>query len=194
MHELLMDIPNSIEASRLILRSYQHGDGKEYFSMLERNKAHLGKAASKRLLEISSIEDAEIYLRSLINDWSSRKRFVLGIWNKSTNEFVAEIWIEADNWEDGIFEIGWFAEKDNMGKGYVTEAVKASIKFIFESLKGHKIVVITGADNPRSYALAERSGFVKEGHLREQKKLEDGTWRGTLIYGLLKSEYNVSNN
>ncbi|MBS4537508.1 GNAT family N-acetyltransferase [Clostridium sp. D2Q-11] len=189
MHELLLDIPLSLETDRLHLRCYKPGDGEVYFPMIMKNKEHLSNAANPRLLGIESKEEAEIYLRELINDWNSRKRFVLGVWNKENNKYVVEIWIEANDWKNKIFEIGWFVNVEYQGKGYVTEAAKASLKFIFENLGAHKVIVTTGGNNPRSYSVAERCRFVKEGCHRQQKKLEDGNYRDTLYYGLLRSEY-----
>lgn len=189
MHQMLIDIPLKLETERLILRCYKYGDGKDYYSMLNENIEHLKKYDNDRLFTIKSEGEAEIYIRELISDWYARKRFVLGVWEKNFKKFVGEIWIEVNNWEDRIFEIGWFAEKGNTGKGYVTEAAKASLKLIFEVFDGHKVVVTAEDSNQRSYSVAERCGFLKEGHFKEQKRFKDGTWYGTLYYGLLKNEY-----
>ena len=189
MHQMLIDMPAKLETERLILRCYKYGDGKVYYSMLNENIEHLKKYDNDRLFTIKSEDEAEIYIRELISDWYARKRFVLGVWEKNSKKFVGEIWIEANNWEDRIFEIGWFAEKGNTGRGYVTEAAKASLKLIFEVFGGHKVVVTAEDSNQRSYSVAERCGFLKEGHFREQKRYKDGSWHGTLYYGLLKNEY-----
>lgn len=45
--------------------------------------------------------------------------------------------------------------------------------------------------NVRSQRVAERCGFVKEGHIRENKRNADGMLSGTLHYGLLKSEFEA---
>jgi len=118
-------------------------------------------------------------MRELINDWALRKRFVLGLRDKESEMFVGEIWVEANDWKDRIFEIGWFAEKGNMGKGCVTQAAKLSLDFIFEVLDAHKVAVTTSASNLRSFSVADRCGSIREGCLRQQKKLNDGGCRGT---------------
>lgn len=46
--------------------------------------------------------------------------------------------------------------------------------------------------NVRSWRLAERCGFVREGHLRQTQRrarLADGTWGGDYVYGLLRDDY-----
>jgi RimJ/RimL family protein N-acetyltransferase len=39
--------------------------------------------------------------------------------------------------------------------------------------------------------VAERCGLVRERHFRENKRNPDGTMSGTLVYGLLKSEFEA---
>ena len=91
------------------------------------------------------------------------------------------------------FGIGYIADVEQVGNGYVTEAVSAIVKELFENVKAHRIQIETDDTNARSIGVAERCGFVKEGHLRENKKHPDGTISGTLFYGLLKSE-NIESN
>jgi len=43
--------------------------------------------------------------------------------------------------------------------------------------------------NLRSIRVAERCGFVREAHFRENKRNPDGTITGTVVYGLLSREY-----
>ena len=79
----------------------------------------------------------------------------------------------------------------HVGNGYVTEAVSALIKELFENAKAHRIQIETDDTNSRSIAVAQRCGFIKEGHLRENKKNPDGTISGTLYYGILKSDVKI---
>ncbi|MCW4013593.1 MAG: GNAT family N-acetyltransferase, partial [Candidatus Bathyarchaeota archaeon] len=85
------------------------------------------------------------------------------------------------------FEIGWFIDKGLEGEGLAYEAAHACIQFIFNELEAHKVIAKTSDTNTRSYQLADRLGFVREGHLREAE-VKDGKRSGTLIYGLLKGE------
>jgi len=112
----------------------------------------------------------------------------MGIWSKKSNEYIGNIWIEPKKWEVPSFEIGYYLDQGYIGKGLATEAVKRSIEIIFEELKAHKVILITRDTNERSYKLAERLKFVKEGHFRESNK-EDDHHFGLLYYGMLKPEY-----
>lgn len=185
----LLELSKQIESDRLIIRKYEKGDGKGLFALLERNdnrtflKDHVDEAT-----DVKSLEDAEIRVRQLSSFWEARTRFVMGIWLKKNNEYIGNIWIEPKHWKVPSFEIGYFLDKGYTAKGYATEATKRSIEFIFDELKAYKIILITRDTNERSYLLAERLKFIKEGHFRESNK--EGNRRfGLLYYGLLKTEY-----
>lgn len=186
---MLLEIPSSLETERLFIRCYQPGDGKSLFSLVEKNREHL-KGHSDYATEIMDETQAEIKIRELAANWVARTRFVMGIWEKEgdTCTYAGEIWIEPAKWDVPSFEIGWFLDKDCEGKGFATEAAKASIAFLFEDLDAHKVVAKARETNTKSYRVAERCGFIKEGLLRDNARVGD-TWVGLLCYGMLKSEY-----
>jgi RimJ/RimL family protein N-acetyltransferase len=188
VHKLLLDIPTKLETNRLVVRKYAEGDGQALFKLLERNNNR--EALKQNVEEVASIkiaEEAEIKARRHLAEWIARDRFVMGIWLKNENKYVGEIWIEPKNWKVPSFEIGWFLDKGYQGKGIATEAAQRSIKFIFNELNAHKIIVITRDTNRESQKLAGRLGFKKEGHFRESG-IENDKRYGLLHYGLLKTE------
>ncbi|MFX0116126.1 MAG: GNAT family N-acetyltransferase [Candidatus Hodarchaeota archaeon] len=189
MHKMLLELPLRLETNRLIIRAYEKNDGAALYWLLEKddNREYLKDHVSEAVT-IKTEEDAEIRLRELNADWSARNRFVMGIWLKTSGEYVGQIWIEPKNWEVPSFELGWFLGKSHQGQGIATEAAKAGIKFLFNHLKAHKIIVLTRDDNPKSYKVAERCGFIKEGHLRDHNK-KSGKRFGLLCYGMLRREF-----
>jgi aminoglycoside 6'-N-acetyltransferase len=89
------------------------------------------------------------------------------------------------------FQIRFFADRDHEGQGYATEAVNASLRFIFEHLGAHRVRMEGDDANERSCRVAERCGMVKEGHVRGNKRNPDGTFSGTLHSGPLKREFEA---
>ena len=190
MHKLLLDIPTRLDTERLTIRKYTEGDGRELYSLLERNNNR--EFLRENVKEVSSIKierEAEIKVRKHSAEWFARDRFVMGIWLKSENKYVGEIWIEPKKWEVPSFEIGWFLDQGYQRRGIATEAARRSIEFLFNDLNAHKVIVITRDTNPRSYKLAERLGFRREGHLRESG-IENGKRYGLLYYGMLRTEFS----
>jgi aminoglycoside 6'-N-acetyltransferase len=188
----LLNIPTQLDTKRLIIRRYAKGDGRGLYLLLERNdnrdalREHTDAASS-----VKTSEDAETRIRKYSAEWEARDRFVMGVWLKSEDRYIGEIWIEPKKWEVPSFEIGWFLDRGYQGKGIATEAVRRSLFFLFNDLNAHKVIAITRDNNARSCELAKRLGFRKEGHLRECG-IEKGKRYGLFHYGMLKNEFLTS--
>ena len=186
---LLMNIPDQVEAERVIIRRYAHGDGEAIFALAERNgnRDHLSGIADD-MAGLKTVDEAEVLARRHRGEWATRDRFVAGVWLREDNSFIGELWIEPTNWEIPSFEIGWFIDKGHEGKGFAYEATRAGIEFIFNNLDAHKVIAGTHDNNTKSFKLAERLGFVKEGHTRESE-IKDGKRFGRLLYGMLCEDF-----
>lgn len=192
MHKLLLEIPSQIETERMILRCYRAGDGPWYYAMAQRNREHLSEYESDNVvMSIKTEEEAEVLVRDLANDWASRSHFFIGAFDKKTDAFVAQVYVGPVSWSLPEFQVGYFADKDNEGRGYVTEAVRAVLGFIFDHLHAHRVRLECDDTNVRSYRVAERCGMVREGHFLESKRRADGTLGGTYRYRLLRSEFDA---
>ena len=190
MHKMLLDLPIRIETQRLYLRPYKPGDGDWFFAMSQRNRAHLKRyEADNVVMTVESAEQAEVLVRELAAEWVARNCFFLGVFDKASDDFVAQIYIGPLDWELPKFAIGFFADVDHQGQRYVTEAVPAALQFIFHHLHAHQVKIECDETNLRSCRIAERCGFIQEGHLRENKHNPNGHPSGTLIYGMLRVEF-----
>jgi RimJ/RimL family protein N-acetyltransferase len=197
MHRMLLDIPAQLETERLILRPYRSGDGQAYYEMCLRNKDHLlAYESDNPVHRIHTPEEAEILVRQFSAEWISRDAFFLGVWDRSNpTTFVAQIYIGVVTWELPEFILGYFVDEEHEGQGFVTEAVKAALKFAFLSLQAYRVRLCCNDTNVRSYQVAERCGFVREGHLRQTQKrvmFPDGSFSGEYIYGILRSEFEAA--
>jgi ribosomal-protein-alanine N-acetyltransferase len=187
---MLLEIPTRIEAERIYLRKYEAGDGPWYYAMSQKNRIHLARYESENVvMSIESEQDAEAIVRQLEAEWTARNCFFMGVFEKETDEFVEQVYIGPVNWSLPEFEIGFFVDTDHEGQGYVTEAVRAVMGFIFEHLKAHRVRMECDDTNERSWRVAERCGMVREGHFRENKENADGSLSGTLWFGLLRREF-----
>ena len=86
-------------------------------------------------------------------------------------------------------EIGYRFHNDFHGKGYVFEATKCVVDFLFTQVKIHKLLAYCVAEHHGSYKLMEKLGMQREACLRQHTKLADKQWHDELIYGLLAQEY-----
>jgi RimJ/RimL family protein N-acetyltransferase len=185
MKPILLDIPERFETKRLLISAYENGDGEEFFQLIQSNYSHLQEELSE-IHTLNSIEDAEEYVRYKRIAWLSRERFVPKIVEKSTGRMIGQLWIEP-KWDRMIFEIGYFVEEKSQGKGYITEAVKKTMEFLFNELRANKLEIHTKATNLKSAGVAERCGFTKEAQLRERGRTNEGEVVDLQIFGLLRS-------
>jgi ribosomal-protein-serine acetyltransferase len=195
MHKMLLDLPAQIETERLILRPYRAGDGPAYHEVCMRNKEHLMPfEEGNPALDVNTVEDAEILMRRFAADWVSRSVFFLGAWEKASGAFAAQMYVGVVSWDLPEFEVGYWADERQEGRGFVTEGAKAALRFCFEALGAHRVRLECNEMNARSWRVAERCGFVREGHIRPNKKKlkrADGTYSGDYHYGMLRAEYEA---
>ncbi len=192
MNKMLLEIPTHFETERLLLRWLQPGDGALYYAVGQRNRAHLARYESENMImSIGSEQEAETMVRELQAEWVARKCFVLAAFERAAGEFVAQIYVGPVNWDLAEFEVGYFVDVDHEGRGYVTEAVRGTLGFLFEHLRAHRVSLRCDETNVRSRRVAEKCGMLLEGHLRENKRSPDGTITGTLCFGLLRSDLRL---
>lgn len=190
MNKFLLEIPERIETDQLYLRAYRAGDGPMYYAASLRNRDHLAEFESGNvLMDLKTEEHAEAIVRELAADWMARICFFIGIFEKATDEWVGQVYVGPTNWKLPEFVIGFVADVNHEGKGYISQAVKRVLKMLFEDLGAHRVKSDCDENNLRSIRLLERCGFRREGHLLENKKYTDGSFHGDFLYGLLRREY-----
>lgn len=88
--------------------------------------------------------------------------------------------------------MGYDLARDCWGCGYATEAMRAVLRFAFESMRLNRMEIWTSAANMRSLRLAERLGFTREGSLRKRILEDDGRFHDCAVFGLLRDEWSAS--
>ncbi|HTX90693.1 MAG TPA: GNAT family protein [Anaerolineales bacterium] len=188
-----LELPTPIETERLLLRPYQPGDSAWYWEMSLRNRDHLLPFESDNpILALKGLEDAEILVREFAAAWETRKYFFLGAFEKPGLEFAAQIYIGVVNRDLPEFEVGYFADRDHEGRGYVSEAVRGALALVFDGLHARRVSLHCNPANGRSFRVAERCGFIREGLIRQNHLNSDGTVNDSLCYGLLREEWEAA--
>lgn len=185
---LLLDIPDTFESDRLILRCPRPGDGKalndailETLDDLRRFPASLPWAR-----KAPAIADSEVYCRLSQANYLAREDFALLLLCKQTGNVVGASGLHRVQWSVPKCEIGYWCRRSYQGKGLVTEAVQAIASFAFAWLGAQRLEILTDNLNRASWRVCERTGFTLEGILRHERADPDGTLRDTRVYARLR--------
>jgi len=85
-------------------------------------------------------------------------------------------------------DIGWIMAADRQGKGYMTEAARALLRYLIDRLRIHKVEALIRRENKPSAALAKRLGFRLEGGPIRDRWWVGGKWHSVMLYGLVAGE------
>ena len=171
---------------KLSLKIPKLEDAGEMFIVIDKDRAHLSKWLAWVNKTISP-KNTEENIKKRIEEFNIKKSASFYIYYE--NKCIGSVgFISLDNInKEG--EIGYWISSSFEGKGLMTLSVEASIKYGFEELDLNRIVIKCSSENMRSYAIPKRLSFILEGTLR-QDRIENGAYSDTLVFGLLKSEWN----
>lgn len=87
------------------------------------------------------------------------------MFSKETEEWVGQVYVEEVNPRVPEYRMGYIVDVRHEGEGYATEAVKRVVDILFAEMEAYRISIECNDTNARNAAVAERCGFLREGHL-----------------------------
>lgn len=134
------------------------------------------------------MEHAEYFLK-MVRVWHRKKLAQhFGIILAETGELIGVIAMFDLDLRNKRTEIGYWLGKAYWGQGLASEAVRLIVHYCFDELKLHRVYAHVFTGNAASERLLLRIGFQWEGMERESR-LRRGRWMDSILYGLLKSDY-----
>ena len=144
-----------IETDRLILRPWQTSFAQQMFD---------NWATDKDVTKFLSWEPHKNVeeTKQVITMWTQELNYNWCIFDKSINEAVGSISVVKRADRDFYCEVGYCSSKKVWNKGYMTEALKAVINFLFD--EGYnKIELRHAVDNPASGRVMQKAGMTYQG-------------------------------
>ncbi|MEI8348178.1 MAG: GNAT family protein [Pseudomonadota bacterium] len=181
--------PEIISTTRTDLRKQDAAMAPLYFRKIERDRQRLKKflpwAAG-----IMDIQHENVYLLKTSKDWETRTLFSWGIFLHGDGEsadLVGSIGIHNIIWANDSCEIGYLVFTPYEGQGFISEALQALEKVLFE-MGFNRLEIRCNVLNQRSVEICRRNNYVQEGVLRQQM-WENGKLRDTMVFSKLRGEY-----
>ena len=174
-----------ILTKRLKLRRYELTDAEQMF------KNYAADARVTRFLPwkpYENVEDVRAFLAMAIAEYSLENQYHWTIeFGGESAGGISTISIDEKNLS---CEIGCCLGYDFWGKGIMSEATLAMMDFLFNRVGMERIVAKHDEENPASGRVMQKCGMVYEGCLRSHYRRHDGTRSDSMVYGILKKEFN----
>jgi len=121
-------------------------------------------------------------LRRYAEDMRDDKAYALFVFREADAALVGGLTLS--NVRRGVAQaasLGYWAGERYAGKGYVTAAVHAVVRFAFDDLELHRVEAACQPENVASRKVLTKAGFVQEGQARAYLKI-NGAWRDHLLF------------
>lgn len=131
------------------------------------------------------------FVRDSVNAWHENRAFDFAIRRDAEPDFhLGNVSIWYVSRANSVGEVGYWVRSDTTRRGVCTEAVARILRFGFEELGLHRIVVRIAVGNRGSERVAEKLGFRLEGTLRDEVRV-GSRWMDHTIWGLLDREWRT---
>ncbi len=146
-----------LETERLRLRLFQESDLDAYAEMC-------GDAEVMKYLGFGPMNRAEAWrnMAMVVGHWSLRGFGLWAVEEKAGGELVGRVGCWRPEGWPGL-EISWALRRAFWGRGYATEAGRASLDFAFDQLGQTRAISMIHGENAASIRVAKRLGMRLEG-------------------------------
>ncbi len=183
VREVLKDLP-TLETERLILRKMVLNDAEAVFAY-----ASNSEVSRYTLWETHrSIEDSRAFLEFATQKYENGGEPDWGIVYRGNGCLVGACGLV--NWEaeHARAEVGFVLSREYWGRGLMSEAVRAILRFGFERMNLNRIEARCIAENAASARVMEKAGMFYEGTLRQREYIK-GAYRDIKLYAILKKGF-----
>lgn len=191
---ILLDIPESFETERLIIRAPRAGDGGIMNAAMAETIENLRRWLPMPWTQkLQTPEETEESVRRSSALWILREDMRMGLFRKTDGLYVGACGLHRIDWSVMRFEIGYWVRASLEGQGYIGEAVNGVTRFAFDVLGAERIEIRCDGRNSRSAAVAQKAGYLLEATLRHNDTTADGSaLRDTLVFSMIRDDFYSS--
>ncbi len=180
-----IQLPDEILGNAVVLKRVVVDHSEMIFKAIDQNREYLKKFLPW-VNYVKTLEDEQKAVQGMQEKWEQGLEYNYAIFSDGA-QYVGGISIHHVNLQSSNAEIGYLIYENAQGKGYVSRAVQAFQKVLFEA--GFlRLEIRCAAQNYRSAMVPLKNGYRPEGLLRSHA-LENGARRDTLIFSLLKEDF-----
>ncbi|MEN1936424.1 GNAT family protein [Paenibacillus sp. 102] len=173
---------------RAMLRLMGANDVEKLFAIVEGNK----EIWTYLIAKMDNYQDMERYVETAVKRYKKGTDLPFVVINQKTNEVVGSTRLYNISTESKTAELGQTWYHPSVQRTSInTECKYMLLQYAFEKLKMLRVQIKTDLRNEKAQRAIERLGAVKEGVLRNERKLPSGYVRDAVVYSIILSEWPV---
>ncbi len=135
-----------------------------------------------------SVADTREFVRACLTAWGRRTSFHWTIVRRKDDRLLGMITARVDGHK---WELGYVLARSYWGRGYMTEAVSAVVRWAFSRPEIYRVWAVCDIDNRASARVMEKAGMKLEGILRRWSIHPNlsGEPRNSYCYSITKSDF-----
>lgn len=184
-----------LETERMILQSPHSDFAPLFLDFLEKNKEHLREWSPIPPENFYTIEYQTKIIQEKIKLTEEGREIRFYLFDKNNRKNIIGD-IGYSNIVRGAFlscHLGYKIDRNEAGKGLITEALSTANNYIFNIIRLHRIEANVIPHNAASVRVLEKLGFEKEGFARKYLKI-NGTWQDHIHYVLFNEGMEYKTN
>jgi ribosomal-protein-alanine N-acetyltransferase len=174
----------ALETPRLILRRLEPSDAEAIF----RNQSDPQVARYLGRDPDTTIDTTHHRLQQVFDGLRENTGIRWGITTRDDPTLMGTVGFWKWNKPHFYAEIGYEIGPAYWNKGYMTEAIRAALRFGFDHMELHRVEANIDPENNGSRRVVEKVGFIQEALLR-QNWFYAGRFTDSAIYGILRHEF-----
>jgi RimJ/RimL family protein N-acetyltransferase len=180
------DIPGELTTARLRLRPLRRGDAGAVHEAIVESLADLvrwlpwARPGHGRL-------DTRRYLRAARDAWSRGSAFEFLVLEANRDTAVGMTSLHRIDRSRRSAGLGYWIRSSHQGRGYATEAARATLDHAFRRLELHRVELHIALENAASHGVARQLGARREGVARDAEMIS-GRFMDHVQYALLSTD------
>lgn len=185
---LPIDLPDELRGQRILMRPYRLDDAEVVLTAIDESRDHLRPWVGW-VDRYTTLEDARAYCLRCGQAWLEHTELVVGIFDGESGGYYGSAGLHHPDWLHRTFEVSCWVRATAAYRGYGTEALRLLADLAFSRLDGKQITLVCDARNEATRRLADKSGYIFRGNVRNGCVAPDGTVVDKLVYSLTTEDW-----
>ena len=175
---------DTIETARLSLRCFEPEDAEAAFRNIYSDSE---VAAFMHWNMHSCVEETAQFISQFIASYGKPGFYRWAITMKENREVIGSIGFEVEDPQDAVGSLSYNLCRRFWGKGIMTEALCAVIRYAFDSAGVNRLEAFHSVRNPASGAVMRKAGMLLEGRARQKYRSHIG-YEDCDLYGICRDD------